>query len=418
MVVSASYSTVASLFKINYPDPSDIVRQVLKDQPTLGMIKRNKEFGGLVRSVPCIFSNIQNTGATLQSSTATYGNIYFQVTRATNTNVASISNDVFLASRMERSSLFNQQKLNMDLGLGGLGSKLATQLFRSSTGSVCQISSTATVNSSSTPVQLTPGSSANLEWGMNIDTSQTDGSTPRTSSGAFIVYLDKDNDTFLCSATYGGSPAALSSLITSVAASDYVLISSSDSNAAISGFPAWLPGLANVASNDSFFSVNRYKDTKLAGHYFDASASNIPIQEAFYRAGTLVARDGGKIDHFACSFDDYQRLALSLGNNVRYVDVNSPNSDVDFSFKTISVNLPTGIAAVVPDRACPVGTAYGLQLNTWELGSIGEVAQLMESDGLVAIRDASADLLNMRFVSYANLYCNAPGFNIQIKLPS
>ena len=79
---------------------------------------------------------------------------------------------------------------------------------------------------------------------------------------------------------------------------------------------------------------------------------------------------------------------------------------------------PSGSCEVVPDKDCPDGVAYILQMDTWTLASIGEVIQLSKFDNLRVLRQANDDGIEVRVHSYAQLGCGAPGWNCRVTLPS
>jgi hypothetical protein len=84
----------------------------------------------------------------------------------------------------------------------------------------------------------------------------------------------------------------------------------------------------------------------------------------------------------------------------------------------VELFAPTGRIIAVPDRDCPQGTAFALDMSTWWLGSLGTAPDILDHDGKDYLRQSSADGLEIRCGYYANLVCKAPGFNCVITLPS
>jgi hypothetical protein len=80
------------------------------------------------------------------------------------------------------------------------------------------------------------------------------------------------------------------------------------------------------------------------------------------------------------------------------------------------VNGPRGAVKVIPDVNCPKGDAFIVQLNTWQLASLKKAVNLFDTDGLRMLRSSSADSLQIRCFSYAQLGCSAPGYNMHLKL--
>ena len=77
----------------------------------------------------------------------------------------------------------------------------------------------------------------------------------------------------------------------------------------------------------------------------------------------------------------------------------------------------TVLLKIVPDKDCPGGTAYMLQLNNWSLMSIGSCVQLTELDGNRVLRQSADDGIEVRVHSYSQLACTAPGHNCVVTLP-
>jgi copper chaperone CopZ len=83
----------------------------------------------------------------------------------------------------------------------------------------------------------------------------------------------------------------------------------------------------------------------------------------------------------------------------------------------ILINGAAGQIKVFPDRSCPAKTAFLLQMDTWKLYSLGPAPHIAKyADGLEMLRVYNSDAAELRVVSYAQLGCNAPGFNANVKL--
>lgn len=399
--------------------PAEAVKNlVYKNNPLFALITKDEGFYGDSSKEPIVIGTPQNRSNTFATANVTTTNSQlkaFLVTRKANYSMASIANETLESSESDKGAFMKAVKFEIDQALLALTRSIAVQMYRSGTGTVAQISSTATVNSASTMVALSnPEHITNLEVGMSIALSGTDGGAARSGT-AFIVSIDRAAGSFLCAATFGGSAAALTSLISGAAASDYIYQSAGDINAAISGLTAWLAG--SDATSTTFFGVDRTADkTRLAGIKYDGSAQT--IEEALIDAAGLVAREGGRPDMVFVSFKDWRNLVKALGSKVQYVDVNVDEADVKVGFTGLSLNGANGVIKVVPDQNCPAGTAFILQMDTWKLKSLGEAVRLFNADGLTMIRDASSDSLLVRCFSYAQMSCRAPGFNARVILPA
>lgn len=88
----------------------------------------------------------------------------------------------------------------------------------------------------------------------------------------------------------------------------------------------------------------------------------------------------------------------------------------EIGFRGILINGPRGPIRVVPDQNCPSDRAFMLQMDRWKLYSLGKAPKLLESDGMKMLRESNADAVEVRVGYYAQLGCDAPGFNVNIQL--
>jgi hypothetical protein len=184
--------------------------------------------------------------------------------------------------------------------------------------------------------------------------------------------------------------------------------------AKVVGLAAWLPTTA-PGSTDSFWGVNRSADvTRLGGVRFDGRSES--IEEALIDASSLVAREGGSPEMCVTNFSSYAALEKSLGSKVQYVSVK--HDEADIAFAGITVNAPYGPITVIPDRSCPSQIGYLLSMDSWKLRSLGKVPHILKYglEGLEGIRVSNSDALEVRIGYYANLICNAPGWNAVVQL--
>lgn len=415
--MATDMTTALPMLKVFY-EGIEAKRILYKNRPLFAMIPKRENVGGSSVPVPVIYNNSQNRSSTVSggafSGASTFGSVTFQVTTKTVYGGGSISNQAIKASKTNAMAFVDLLTEAIDRALDNAGQNIATQIARSGTGSVAQIASTATINSASTYVALAnPDDIVNLAVDMNIAASQTDGGSLRAyaSTGCYIVKIDRPNGSFLCSATMGGSPAALNSLLTSVAVGDYIYQNASDLNAFYSGIPGWIAGSAVTSS--SFYGVDRTVDkSRLAGITFDGSG--LSMQDAIYKAAAIVTREGGRADKLFLNYADYTNLQAELrGNQVFFTPTNVMSEDprLNLSFSAIALAGPAGTIHVMLDPYVPTGKGYLLQMDSWELVSVGPPVELFNGDGLDMLRDSTGDLLNFRITGYGNILCKQPGFN-------
>jgi hypothetical protein len=418
-MASLDLTAFAAALKTLYP--SEAIRNlVYQNNPLFALMPKDESFTGASSTEPITYGTPQNRSNTFSSANTVNTTSLikaFLLTRKQNYSMASIANEALMASRDDKGAFLKAAKYEIDNALLALTRSIAQQVYRSGTGTIGQISASATINSASTAVaMINPEQIVNLEVGMSIAVSATDGGAARSGT-AYVVQIDRAAGTFLCSATVGGSPAALNSLISAVAVSDYIYQNAGDVNLAITGLSGWLAGSDIANSGDSFFGINRAADkVRLGGIKYDGSSQT--VEEAIIDAAGVIAREGGRPDMLFISFKDFRNLVKAVGSRQIYTDVNVDEAKVRIGFTALILNTAVGAVKVVPDLNCPVGVAFLLQMDTWKLKSLGEAVNLFDGDGLMMIRDASSDALNIRCFSYAQVSCRAPGFNARILLPS
>ncbi len=409
----------AAGLKTLYPGEA-IKNLVYKRNPFFALVAKDETFYGDSSKEPIITATPQNRSAAFASANVINTTSVikaFLLTRVQNYSMAAIANETMLASESDKGAFLKAAKFEIDNALLALTRAIATQLYRSGTGSIARIASTATINSASVYVQLAqPEDIVNFELGMAVAFSAADGGTIKSGT-AFLVSIDRQAGSFLAAASANGSPAALSSLVGTVAVNDFIYANAGDLNAVVKGLKAWLPGSA--VTNATFFGVDRSADkTRYAGVDFDGSAES--IEEALIDGARLIAREGGNPDHCFVSYKDFANLVKAVGSKqqfIQYTDVKVEEPNVTVGFSALMLSGPNGPMKVIPDQNCPAGSAFLLQMDTWKLKSLGEAVRLFDGDGLTMIRDPNGDNLLIRCFSYAQLSCRAPGWNGVVTLP-
>ena len=152
--------------------------------------------------------------------------------------------------------------------------------------------------------------------------------------------------------------------------------------------------------------------TRLGGNRYDGSA--LPIEEALIEGLSLCARNGGTPSHVFMHYKNYAQLEKALGSKVQYDKVSSSDSSVGFT--SMKVHGPAGTVDVIPDVNCQADVAWGLQLDTWSLNSLGAAPQILDLDSNKLLRESTADAYEVRCGAYMQIGCSAPGWNVRIAL--
>lgn len=386
-----------------------VENMVYMDNPLLALLPKQEDIGGELWKVPLIYGNPQNRSATFSQAASTdtsSGLKAFLVTRVKDYSLAKIDNETILASKGNANAFMEAATTEIDGAINSLTRSLATSLYRSGFGKI------GSVNATVTGTTLTLQNSddiVNFEPGMVLVFSASEsGDTLRDSGDSVTVSAVNRSAGSMTVTTLSG--------ISGLAEGDSIFVkgdrqdSATPSRLKAAGLEAWCP--ATSPASTSFFGVDRTTDaTRLAGQRYDATG--VPIEEALIEAASRVAREGGKIDHFFLNYAKFSELQKALGSKVQYVDL-KVNAEV--GFRGIMVNGPRGPVKVIPDQNCPSNRIFGLQLNTWKLGSIGKAVRVINTDGLTMLRVTDADQVQVRYGSYLNLACKAPGFNINVQV--
>jgi hypothetical protein len=379
---------------------------VYQDNPFLAMVPKFTEFVGrnfpqpIITGVPAGRSAAFASAQLYQSQSKVDS---FLLTRVSDYGVASISNEAFLASKSDKGAFLEGLKLTVDGAFRAVTNSLAVSLFRAGTGTIGVFTDSGGTETLATAADIT-----NFEINMPIEVSASDGGAIIASSVVgYVVAVNRSAGTFDVSLTLGGAKGTP----TNWTGTMYGRVIG-DRNAKISGLQAWLPTTAPTST--AFFGVDRSVDTfRLGGVRYDGSAQN--PEEALIDASHLVAREGGRPETAVVSYATFAALEKSLGAKVQYVDAKSP---ANIAFRGITINGANTTIKVFPDRSCPAATAFLLQMDTWKLRSLGDAPQILKyEDGLMTLRSASADSLEVRVGYYGQLGCAAPGWNCNVKMP-
>ena len=204
------------------------------------------------------------------------------------------------------------------------------------------------------------------------------------------------------------------------ASGDYIYVygdaPAGGANKKVTGLAGWLP--SSAPSSASFFGVDRTQDTtRLAGVRYDGSAET--IEEALIGAHMELAIEGGDPDVVFMNHTNTAELIKQLGSKKEYCEVNVAG----VGFTGIKIMTTEGELMVMSDRNCPVGTAYMLQMDTWGLYSLGEAPHIFsptseEGSSPQMLRLTTTDGYEVQAGFYAQVGCDAPGFNAVVTLPS
>ena len=375
------------------------------------MLSKWTDFTGRNLQIPLIYGNPQGRSATFTTaqtrSTTSSKLIDFLLTRVKDYSVFTIDSEVMFASQGNPGAFLSAAEVEVEGAINSLAQSCAIAEYRDGSGSIGQVLAAPSNHATTFTITLLNSLDiASFEVGMDLVVwSAASGGSQRTSDGSAldfpVVAVDRDAGTLTVTGTYSGSGT--------MAANDYIF-QNGDRGLKLSGLEAWVPGTAPTSA--AFFSVDRSADVvRLGGSRYDARG--LPIEEALIEGASKVNRLGQKIDYYFVNYETYSGLERSLGSKVIYID-HPVNTEI--SFRGIRINTGRGPVDVIPDQNCQGNIAWGLNLASWRLNTLGQTIRPIENDGLTLLRLPTADGVEGRYTMMGNLSCNAPGSNVRVLL--
>lgn len=428
--VYASTSNQVAALKELYTGDDFMKDLVYKRNPALALLKKDESPGGFAGKyipVPLVYGTPQGRSAAFtsaQDNQTAASLASFFVYRVKNYQIVTIDNELLEATVDDAGAFVEQAKLQMDTGFQNISNDLAHDLFSDGSGSR---GTYGLANGSISTGVITlddPESVVFFEKGMSLVSYSVSGSTPTQSTSAavgYVIAVNRSAGIVTVSATQGGAAGTPANWSTSfpylAQLGDVNFVSNgllSANMRKLSGFGAWFP-ITAPTSGDSFWNVDRSSDvTRLAGVRFDGR--NETIEEALIDGARLVYREGGMPELCFMNTLSFAALEKALGSKV-VIEVNV-HEIPGISFKGIQVHAPYGTITVIGDRNCPSQTAYLISADNVKLRSLGKAPHILTYglEGLEGLRVGAADALEIRIGYYANLICDAPGWNAVIQL--
>jgi hypothetical protein len=406
--MSVDLTTIAADVKTRY-SPTFIDSMVYPRKPLFAALKKMKDMGGSPFRQPVVYENPQAVSADFatsqtQSASTSSKVVAFDVTRVKRYGTARIDGETIEATKGDQNAFFAALSSEIDRTMKAVGRRIAADVYRSGFGDIGRVSN----SSFATPaLTLTLASDiANFAKDMIVVTSATQNGTPKAGT---LTVTGVDRNTGIVTMT-----ANLSTGIATIAQNDFIFPQgdrdSSGNKLCIAGLEAWIPTVAPTST--LFFNVDRTSDSRLGGLRYDGTAQ--PIEEAIIDGAALAGREGAQLDMGFMNPVTFGNLVKALGTKVQYVDMVA--GDAKVGFRGIRLYTPAGTVDFYPDQDCPSNRIYMLQMNTWMLGSLGDVPRIIGWDDNQVLRVSNADAVECRTGCYANLICKAPGWNINVQV--
>jgi hypothetical protein len=396
-----------------------------KDNPTLAMMHKEEKFTGKYYPNPVIWGLTQGASATFASAYNNQGSpqvAEFLVTRVADFSLATIDGQLLAAAQTDPGAFIDGSELMIDAAWQTAVNRIAIAMFRNGAGTIAQILTVANVSGTNYLVTLNnPDDCNNIEAGQFLLAVQnSDGSGTAPTDVANVTAVQRNAGTFnVTSSTNIATnwPAtyflAVQGDLPTLTNNNYQPTGSTTTNSLLklAGFAAWLPQTA-PGGGDTFFGVNRSLDVqRLAGVNFNGVS--LSFEEAMLAGTGQIAMQGGKVDTGICSYATYTGIITSLGSKVVYVD----EKIGDIGFRGVQVNGANTVMNVFPDRSCPDGVIYALEMDQWTLRSQNAAPHILKyMDQIEILRIPGQDSAELRVGGYMNMYPKKPGHNGSISI--
>jgi len=397
--------------------PSYINDVCFKDRPLLACMPKYTEFGG--RNMPIVLKYTRPQGRSVNfgvaQANATPSNLEdFLLVRRKDYGVATIEGETVDAMEKDRYAFLKGTSMEIDGILETLSRNLHIMAYRDGhatrgtgdgawvvAGTVCTLAD--------------PEEASNFEVGMVITTTAAGYAGAVRPGSITLTAINRIAGTLTAAINWnaaGGIPAIVNTDHLQVQG-DYIAIGDT---LAPSGLAAWVPPAAPGAA--LFYGVNRTADiTRLGGLRYNGAA--LTPEEALINGQSLQAQHGGKGTHAFMHHTKYRDLENSLGARVQYEMVQSgtKGSQGDIGFQSIKIQGNKGPINVIADEACPTDYCWILQMDTWQLCSLGGAPKILMHDGNRILRVNNLDEVEVRAGMYHNIACLAPGYNVVVTMP-
>lgn len=424
-MANITQSSVSGILKELY-DQQKVQWLTYKDNPALAMIKKEEKFPGKYYPNPVVYSLSQGASATFATA---YNNqnsplvAEFLITRVADFSLATIDGQLLAAAQTDPGAFIDGAELMIDAAFQTAVNRIASAMFRNGAGTIGQIGATITGSSPNYLLTLSnPDDAVQFENGQTLVAVQNvDGSGTAPSATAVINNINRNtgvltltsSDASLASDWPTGYYLAVQGDLPTTSNNNFQPSGSTTTNSLLklAGFAAWLP-IAGPGAGESFFGVNRNLDTqRLAGVSFDGS--QLSLEEALLQGSGRIALNGGRVDTGICSYSTYTALITSLGSKVQYVD----EKIGEIGFRGVQINGANSVISVFPDRNCPDGLFYLLEMDSWVLRSQGPAPHILKyMDEIEILRVPGVDAAELRVGGYMNMYTTRPGHNGVVKV--
>lgn len=408
--MASTLVTFSAFIKDRFPDKK-VADLTEADRPLYAMMKKDTSFSGEVQHIPLIYNNPQGLAAsslaTAQTNATNLKGKKFLLEVGDYQASVSMGDKVLKAARTNAGAFLR----NKEAEIGGLYSQVAdvlsTYLYRNGGGALGQIATGGITGNVFTLAE--PTDAMNFEEGMTIVVSAADGTGAADAlrvGSTTVTAVDRELGTITINDAAD---------LTGEVAGDYIF---RQGDFVGNTTTVLYKGLQNFIYSSStsvpdLYSMVRTADpTRLAGsRVATADLAGLSIEERLTKLGNYMAGrykvPVGANHKIFMNPEDWSNLEIALGSRVRI----GPDSSTKWGFMAISVVFGGTLVKIYPDRYCPKGTAFVLDMSHWTFHSMKELIHPVDEDGMTILRAATTNDYEYRLVSYSAPCTDAPGYS-------
>ena len=385
---------------------SGALQQLLQHKaPLIGLLKTDETAGGrhyhtpILKKRPGGRSKVYATAV----ANATASNVdAFDVTYVNDYQQGILERNVIKQSKGDKNAIMTALDHEMKGAIVNLKKNLRRGFYNNTGGARGFVSAESTVTLTLTNVE----DMVNFEVGDHVCCSATDGTSGALrDSGTYITVIGVNYE----AATLTGDASWTD--LASIAAGDGLFIEG-DFGIDFAGLTGWVPQAAPGAT--AWYGVARNTHSVLGGLRYDGRGK--PKEDAIKLASGQAEQFDANLDLGVCCptvWADMQ-VGLSADRGNRLTSVTDKKAIT--GYEAIMVATAQGLMPMVSDPSCPKDTIFLLDKSTWTIASVdGPLVQIADEDGLL-IRRGSADDYTFDAITLANLCCNAPGCNVNVRI--
>lgn len=407
MVETLTPARFNSALKILFPKKR-LTTYGLKDQPFYAYVPKGEDFYGRKAEIPIKYSpGASGNSHTFADAYAGKGSskyTHFELTRKRDYNLLSIDREALEASENDKGAYLDAKEAEVDSNMTTLMQILGADMQGDGTGTVGVVQSVT-----STYVVLRDNDMVRMEIGRRLQFAASPFTTLRAGVIGYMVVsaVDFDNNRVYASTTEGDSTTTLG-----VTTADRVY-PKGNFGVALNGTEAWIPtdrsGLATP-----FNGVTRSDfPSRLAGIFFDASSFG--LVEGISRALARGAKERAFPDTLWVNFNRFEDIALDYGSKA----IREPSGTGENGYTKLSITAGGRTVNVRADANFPDTTCLATTKSTWKFWTLkGAPRFLTREVGGDMIIEPAADGFELRSGWNGELYCDSPGENIRMTLPT